>query len=247
MIKIETDLHTHTVSSGHAYSTVDELARSAGRKGLKLIAITDHGPNIPGGPHEYHFGNLAVIPDRISGVDILKGIEANILDNGRLDLPEERLKALDFVAAGLHEDTGHNLSSREEYTGAIIRAMENPLVKMITHPVNVNYPVDIEKIVRAARANDVILEINASSYSPVKKSQRGIKALDIKLCQLAKRYKVPLSLNSDAHYHAEVGQIETLEEIIKKANIRERDVINVSRERLLSYLYPDRYRKKQIV
>src|SRR5512146_3220126 len=56
MLKIVADMHTHTIASGHAYSTVNELAHAAAAKGLAAMAITDHGPALPGGPHLYHFG-----------------------------------------------------------------------------------------------------------------------------------------------------------------------------------------------
>ena len=88
-MKIVADLHIHTVSSGHAYSTVMENVRAAADKGLEMIAITDHGPAMPGGPHEYHFGNMQVLPDELFGVRILKGVEANVIDRaGNLDLSE---------------------------------------------------------------------------------------------------------------------------------------------------------------
>ena len=97
------DLHVHTVASGHAYSTVAEIARVAADKGLALIALTDHGPAMPGGPHAYHFSNQTAIPDVIYGLRVLKGIEANVMDRrGRLDLDEFRLSKLDIVAVGLH-------------------------------------------------------------------------------------------------------------------------------------------------
>jgi putative hydrolase len=85
VFKINADLHTHTVASGHAYSTVDEMARGAFNKGIKLIGITDHGPKLPGGPNVYHFGNFSIVPDELYGVRIVKGVEANILKNGKLD------------------------------------------------------------------------------------------------------------------------------------------------------------------
>ena len=74
------DLHTHTVSSGHAYNTITENALAASRRGLKLLGMTDHGPSMPGAPHLYHFGNLSIIPEEISGVKILPGVEANIIN-----------------------------------------------------------------------------------------------------------------------------------------------------------------------
>ena len=74
------DMHTHTIASGHAYSTVNELAEAASLKGLQAIALTDHGPRLPGGPHLYHFAAMRFIPKEIAGVRIFLGAEANILD-----------------------------------------------------------------------------------------------------------------------------------------------------------------------
>lgn len=81
-------LRTHTVSSGHAYSTITENALVASRRGLKLLGMTDHGPSMPGVPHLYHFGNLSIILKEISGIKILPGVEANIVNHeGELDIP----------------------------------------------------------------------------------------------------------------------------------------------------------------
>ena len=60
-MKFLTDLHIHTVASGHAYSTIEEIARAAGEKGLEIIAITDHTAGMPGGAHDFHFQNLGVV------------------------------------------------------------------------------------------------------------------------------------------------------------------------------------------
>ncbi len=65
------DLHTHTVNSGHAYSTLTENVTAAVAHGLKAIGITDHGPALPGGAHDYHFWNLRVLPD--SAIDYRVG------------------------------------------------------------------------------------------------------------------------------------------------------------------------------
>src|SRR5512147_279644 len=124
-MKIVADMHTHTIASGHAYSTLNELAAEAARKGLLAIAITDHGPALPGGPHMYHFGAMRFFPESISGIRIFRGVEANILDpKGTLDLPEPYLKKLDFVMAGLHEGCGFDGTEIARNTEAIISAME---------------------------------------------------------------------------------------------------------------------------
>ncbi|RCW52317.1 MULTISPECIES: phosphatase [Halanaerobium] len=236
MLKINTDMHTHTVASGHAYSTVDEMAKGAFTKGIKLIAITDHGPQLPGGPHIYHFGNISVVPDKLYGVRIIKGVEANILDRGRLDLEAEDLARLDFVSAGLHRLTGHKLKNKKDYTEATIKAMENPYLDMITHPVQKEYPLDLEKVARAAAENNVILELNASSYSPKKDHTRGIKSESLKLVKLAQKYGFKLAVNSDAHFHDEIGEYSSLNFIFESDIFDEKLIINRSPKNIINYL-----------
>lgn len=246
MIKIETDLHTHTVASGHAYSTVDEMAKGAFIRGLKLIAITDHGPNIPGGPHLYHFGNISVLPDKLYGVRIIKGVEANILDDGKLDLDNDRLSKLDFVSAGIHRDTGHNLKNKEDFTEATIKAMRNPYLDMITHTIQQEYPVDLEKIAKAAAQNNVIIELNASSYSTKKDHMRGIKAHAVKMLKLAEEYGFKIALNSDAHFYKDVGEYSDLDFIFESSNFKKELIINRSVENVLNYLRSKKNRLKKL-
>lgn len=147
-MKLLLDVHNHTVSSGHAYSTVQEVALEASKKGLKYVGITDHGPKMPGGPHIFHIGNLKVIPDNIDGVEILKGVEANILNKeGEMDIPERLLKGLDIVIASLH-DVCMEPSNVEEHTKALLNAMENEYVDILGHPGNPSFPIDKEKVIK---------------------------------------------------------------------------------------------------
>lgn len=236
MFRINTDLHTHTVASGHAYATVDEMAKGAFRKGIKLIALTDHGPQMPGGPHIYHFGNIAVIPDLLYGVRIIKGVEANILDDGRLDLEQDELDRLDFAAAGIHNKTGHQLKNQSEYTAATIKAMDNPYLDMITHPVQKAYPLELEPVVKAAADKNIILELNASSYSPKKDHRRGIKSESLKLLQLAGKYNAKLAVNSDAHFYDEIGEYSSLNFIFESKYFKKELIVNRSKESVMDYL-----------
>ncbi|MGL5328324.1 MAG: PHP domain-containing protein, partial [Peptostreptococcaceae bacterium] len=75
------DLHTHTIESGHAFSTIKENIEFAVKHGIKYLGISDHAPNMPASPHLYYFQNLRVIPREVDGVKIFRGIEANILDS----------------------------------------------------------------------------------------------------------------------------------------------------------------------
>ena len=159
-MKLVADFHVHTIASGHAYSTVLENARAASQRGLQLIAITDHGPAMPGGPHPFHFSNLRSLPETIFGVRVLRGAEVNIIDaDGNIDLRDRYLKHLDIVLAGFHRDCIQP-GSVEENTGVMIRTMASGLVDIIVHPGNPVFPIDPRQVAKAAFEHNVLLEIN---------------------------------------------------------------------------------------
>lgn len=102
-MKIELDVHTHTIASGHAFSSLQEMARAAADRGLKLLGITEHTPGIPGSCHLIYFRNLHVVPRQMYGIELLLGAEINILDTqGTLDLDEFHMSLLDLRIAGIH-------------------------------------------------------------------------------------------------------------------------------------------------
>jgi len=233
-MKIIADMHTHTLASGHAYSTLNELAAEAARKGLLAMAVTDHGPALPGGPHMYHFGAMRFFPEQISGVRILRGIEANILDwSGTLDLPDPYLKKLDFVMAGLHEGCGFDGEGIARNTEAVINAMANPMVKAISHPGNPIFPLDYEAVVKAARETGTALEMNNTSFSI---SRKGSAPNCERLAALIARTGAPLVIGSDAHIAQMVGVFDDAVAAVVQAGVAEAQVINSSLERLLAFL-----------
>ena len=104
-MKIVADMHTHTNVSAHAFSSLDEMVRGARDAGLRAIAITNHGPAMKDGAHQWHFGNMGIIPRVMHGVTVIRGIECNILPpDGALDRMEGWCyNALDYVIASFHE------------------------------------------------------------------------------------------------------------------------------------------------
>ncbi|TYP56691.1 phosphatase [Thermosediminibacter litoriperuensis] len=232
-MKLEVDTHCHTVASGHAYSTVIENAKAAAQKGLRMIAITDHGPSMPGGPHLYHFGNLKVLPRQIEGVYILRGVEANILDyDGTLDLPEAYLRNLDIVLAGFHTYCyrGGNV---EENTRAAINAMKNPYVDILVHPGNPEFPIDIDKVVKASVEYGVHLEINNSSFTV---SRRGSEENCMLIARKAAGFGAKIVVGSDAHICFDVGNFDKALRIIREAGLPEENILNTSAEKVIAYL-----------
>ena len=88
------DTHSHTIASGHAYSTIREMAKAAAEKELSALAITEHAPAMPETCGNFYFSNLKVIPRTMYGVNLLFGVELNILDEeGNIDLPPSLLKS----------------------------------------------------------------------------------------------------------------------------------------------------------
>ena len=233
-MKIVADLHTHTVASGHAYSTVNELALAAAEKGLRGLALTDHGPALPGGPPRSHFGALRHIPPSIAGVRIFHGAEVNILNReGWLDLDDALLSELDFVLAGLHEGCGFCGRGIELNTRALLAVMENPRVSCIAHPGNPVFPLRHEEIVRGAFATGTALEINNSSLGLSRQGSNGNCGEIARLCAAIGTRVV---VGSDAHIAQGVGNFAAALELIGKAGIAEEQVVNASWERLLAFL-----------
>lgn len=237
---LEADLHVHTVSSGHAYSTVAEYAACAARKGLKMIAVTDHGPAMPGGPHLYHFGNLNVLPLQYRGVEILRGVEANIVDReGKIDIPRAYLRRLDWVMAGFHTYCFPG-GSVAENTEAMINAMKNPHVDAIVHPGNPEFQVEVTAVVEAAREYGVALEINNSSLGG---SREGSETNCHKIAQLAAEKGITVIVSSDAHWCEDVGSFARALELVQEAGIKPEQILNASVTRIREYLS----RKKAIL
>ena len=241
---LEADLHTHTIASGHAFSTIKEMLEYSIIRGLKMIAITDHGLNMPGGPHEYYFSKLLELPSNFNGVEILKGVEANIIDtNGTLDMPLQILENLDLVLAGFHPGTGYQAYSVEQNTRALIAALQNPYVHIITHPGNPEYPIDLEKVVHAAKMTGKALEINNSSFSL---SRPDSASRCNQLARLAAKTGTLISINSDAHNCFMVGKFDAALEVAVKAGIKPDQVLNTSAAFVQEYLLSVKRKRKKI-
>lgn len=238
-MKIAIDTHTHSLASGHAYSTIDDLARGAKEAGLAGFVLTDHGPAMPGTTHPYHFGNLSVIPNPLDGMRFYKGIEANIMDRaGSIDLDIPTLLSLDFVMGGLHE-LCLAPASKDENTLAIVKALENPFVDAISHPGNSVYPVDVEAIVQAAHANGKALEINNSSFKHRVQSKPFCLAIAKRCAETGTR----IVAGTDSHYWRDVGRFDLVLPVLEEAGVPEKLVINASVESFERFLAECRERK----
>lgn len=229
------DLHTHTYASGHGYSTLSENMMSASKKGMELVAYTEHGPRMMGGPHQYFFNNLKVLPPFIHGVRVLKGIECNILNRfGLIDCEERALKHLDIIGAGLHNVVdGFSPKNKSENTLAVINAMRSKKIDFITHIGNPQYEIDYEALVKAAVEFNIAIEINNASF---RASRPGSAKNCEEVIRLAKIYGATLCAGSDAHYEADIGNLEASFKIIQAHNFPSERVLNHSIDQLLKFL-----------
>lgn len=234
------DSHTHTLASGHAYNTVYEMVRAAADKGLELLALTEHSMKMPGTCHEFYFMNLKVLPRTMCGIEVLFGVEANIMDyNGTLDMRQDLLERMDVVIASMHTPCVKS-GTKEENTRACLKAMENPAVNILGHPDDSRYPVDYEALVLGAKENHVLLELNNSSLHPLG-ARKDPLPNDIVMLELCRRYEVPVIMNSDAHCAEDVGNHQFTDLLISELDFPEHLIVNRSLEEYKKYT--NRFRK----
>jgi len=233
-LRIKVDLHVHTVASGHAFSTVREICADASARGIEMVGITDHGPSMPGGPHIYYFANMVVLPRVLSGVKVLRSAECNILDtSGKLDIRERALGVLDIVHAGFHPFTGYEGASVEENTHAMVSVITSGMVDIVVHPGNPLYPLDYGTVVDAAASNNVLLEVNNSSFTVVRKGSRDNCAIIVKE---ARAHRARLCVGSDAHDATLVGVFDRALELLDEMDFDDGNIVNRDTESVLDFL-----------
>lgn len=217
------DLHTHTISSGHAYSTLLENVKHASQKGMKILGVSDHGPIMPGAPHIWHFHNLRVLPRTINDVIILRGCESNILNtNGDLDVGDH--PSLDYLIASLHEPC-FKPSTKEENTNAILNALDKyNSIQILGHLGNPNYDLDFNKIIKKAKEKDVMIEINNSSLSG--HSRKGSNVVCKNIALLCKEYGTKVILSSDTHFYTSIGVFDNAIEMLREIEMPEELIMN---------------------
>lgn len=229
------DAHTHTLVSGHAYSTLQEMINSAKEKGLKLLGVTEHTNKMPGTCSEIYFYNFKVIPRQQDDLLIRMGAEINIMDyQGNMDLSDKGFSKIDYGIASLH-DICIKPGSQEENTTAIIEAMKHPKIKIIGHPDNGYYPVDYNKLAQAAKEYHVLLELNNSSVNPKGErlnSRENMKIM-LKYCE---QYQTDLIINSDAHIANDVGNHFHVHQILDEIHFPSTLIVNTSVDKFKQYI-----------
>lgn len=230
------DTHTHTIASGHAYNTIDEMTRKANSIGLENLAITEHTPKMPGSCNMLYFTNLKILPERKYDVNRLFGCEANIVNlYGEVDMPDGLLRKMDIVIASFHIPCV-KAGSIKENTRALINAMKNPYIDIIGHPDDSRYAVDMEMVVDAAKEYQTLLELNNSSLKP-NGPRQGARENDIKMLELCKKKDVCITIGSDAHIEEDICNFGFAEELLEEVDFPDRLIVNKDIDLLNSYLH----------
>jgi len=221
--EIRGDLQMHTdASDGKA--TLAEMIEAARKLGHAYIAITDHSPRTSMAgqtPAEIRAQWKAI--DRLNqgmrGFRVLKSVEMDILENGKLDLPDELLAEADYVVATIHYGLKQ---SERQLTDRLLAAIENRWVDAIGHPtgrivpVRPSYPLDFDIVAKAAANAKCLLEIN------------GSERLDLPdtLAAAAKGHGVRFVLSTDAHNTRELGFMKFAVAVARRAGLTAADIIN---------------------
>lgn len=200
------DLHSHTqATDGH--NSLEEMAHAAQDLGLSYLAVTEHSQRLTvakGFDADRLARQLAEIDrmnSKLKGMTLLKGIEVDILEDGRLDLPDTILSRLDLVVGAVHSK--FNLS-RPKQTKRILRAMDAAHFTILAHPggrligERAAYDVDMERIIRGAQQRGCFLELNAHP--------ERLDLTDV-YCNMAKSEGVLISIASDAHSVTDFGNL----------------------------------------
>lgn len=229
-MKVKIDTHVHSIASGHAFNTINEIMTFANRKNMELVCITEHGPSMKGAPHTEYFEMVAEVPLKFDNCICLMGCECNIIDqHGHLDLDDKFLKDLDVVLIGLDRLTPYpEHSTKEMNTSAVINAMKNPYADIVAHPYRENFPVDIEVVVKAAAQYKCMLELNCRIFSKASNVD-ALTEVYSKMLKLCVEYGVPVVIGTDAHIAFGIGDASSLNPVKKSIDIQNEIIVNTSK------------------
>ena len=222
---IQGDLHMHTTASD-GKATIREMAEAARAKGLKYIAITDHSKRVSMANGldatrlRAHWAEIRKVRDEIKGIEILCGIECDILEDATLDLDDEVLSEADWVIAVLH----YGLKQpREQIMARLLNAIRNPNVDAIGHPtgrmLSNRQPanIDFTTFFKAAADHGVLLEINSS---PERLDLDDVQAA------AAKSYGIPIIIDTDSHSTTGFNVLPYGVDQARRAGLTKDDVAN---------------------
>ncbi|HZZ79094.1 MAG TPA: DNA polymerase/3'-5' exonuclease PolX [Gemmataceae bacterium] len=219
------DLHMHTTATD-GRASLSEMVQAAAKRRYGYIAITDHSKRVTMARGldarrlRQHWKKIERLQAQTRGLAILKGVELDILEDGRMDLPDDVLAEADWVVASIHY--GQN-QSREKITQRLLNAIRHPHVHAIGHPTGrligerKGYEFDLETILKAAADYGCMMELNC---------QPSRLDLDDVTLMAAKAHGVKIVLGTDAHAVEELAFMELGISQARRAGLEPSDVAN---------------------
>ena len=222
---IQGDLHVHTDASD-GLASLERMVEAARRHGLHYLAVTDHSRGLGVarglGPDAVlkQIEAIDALNEGLKGITVLKAIEVEILEDGRLDLPDRVLRRLDLVVGAAHS---HLRLPRRKQTERLMRAMDHRCFSILAHPSGrlllERQPcdVDMEQVIRHARQRGCFIEIN---------SQPGRLDLADLYCRTAKAEGLLVCVNSDAHREQDFADLQYGVTQARRGWLEKTDVLN---------------------
>lgn len=238
------DIHTHTLFSRHAYSTIGECVAAAEATGLELLGSTDHysimisaaPSDTPAFVRDYqHFINFDVWPREWNGVYVMRGVEADIVDlqgnlfgwdivlregiTGRAFLNEHTLKEhvwprIDYAIASIHDQTFTEGASIAQTTDMYVRVLEDEKVIAIGHPGRAGVPFDVDTVLLAAKEHGKLIEINEHSFQEHYGATRHQSCKHI--AERCAELGVMIATSTDAHIACDVGRFDAVRTLLEE-------------------------------
>lgn len=237
-IPILLDIHTHCLSSGHGtHDTITDMARAAAENHLQILGLSDHGPATPRAADSSYFRNLLLADRKKFGVELLYGVELNILNTeGDVDLEDTLTASLDYAFISMHGPV-FSSGTPASNTDAYIRAMRHPNVRFLGHPDDGKFPVDYRCLLVAAKENHVYPEINNASLMPDSYRADGLRN-SLQILKLCKELSLPVLLSSDSHGKKHIGDMRYIFPLLSQCDFPPHLIINSNPSLLRQILNP---------
>lgn len=253
------DVHTHTLASRHAYSTIGECVAAAKAAGLELLGSTDHYSSmISPSRHliDYqYFINLDMWPRVWDGVRVLRGCEADIVDlDGHLfgwdlsitegitgrrlshptTLKDKVFSGIDYAIASIHDATFTEGATLAETTEMYLKVLEDPQILILGHLGRSGVPFDLDAVISSARDAHKLIEINEHSFSPQYPKAR--RKVCVRIAERCAELGCMISTGTDAHIATDIGRFDATAALLDYVHFPDELVATASADRFMSLL-----------
>lgn len=256
MLEFKCDVHTHTLFSRHAYSTIEENVRQAAERGIQLLGSTDHFSDMLYVERDVrnfqYYNNYRVWPRLWHGVRLLHGAEADIVNlrgdlyggdttvttsiDGApvepLTLQEYVFRRCDYVIASVHDKWFARNATIGQATDMYCQALEHPRVLILGHSGRSGVPYDIDTVLACAREQHKLIEVNEYSFTHVESSHEMCRTIIERCAETG----TPIAVSTDAHISAEVGDFNVVPKLLRQMRFPSELVSTRSAEAFLAAL-----------